>query len=1696
MPTNALTSTWSLGKNRRLDTKHVRTLCAIFTQGGLNRKAEENHLLVLCSRADVSRMMKHLQRQGQSIDPEIPEELPFFDEWLSVNRGNQAEVMAGQHRIKALEAYVQETGANEKELWWTCEFYDKDTLPLNLNLKLRVNRQDPAMADSHGQVWMQVVAASSQDPNLFRGKAAQVEDQMIDVLQLGSEKQFPTRRLATVWRNERWREMATRWCETSIGRATFKISTWDWMISYRIDDYWFTIFRSVLRTLSQLPGDATNEVELADWKKMSEFLGSTRTVDQVRTLFYPPSLSSSSSTTAQNTKRRPGFLTAIDDGRYQEMYKRILTTSQLRFTNIHRLICLSKDDGKVLFQVMSHVVAWLNANPTTTSYRRDNNKPPLRADIAAKLDHCSDRDVRDAEKRLGIFVWESDHHNSTSKAASILLQHEVLDFVLQRVADFKKPAVKLYLEQAPQQVDSAQYTKRFSHETWSGVLTIVQRWVGHDFSSEWMERPRDGHSVHDEQARSADARSSGSTHHLALTESLGDYIRGDPDLAADSASIMEKLGNEAFEAVLNRWLTQQQGQFRPDPAGSHYHEEASTSGPVTVTGPRITPDLYEEEQRVRAQEKAKNPGYDGRSTGVSGSGPDPKDASGSRNRPDTGTFARKSEAEYGQSASYWHVTAAFFAREEAARTTPQDRRVRQGDVASGRSNVFETIENRGVSKNNNQYRSARYTIIINAIDGHDSLLGEITEPEDCVPVGTAEESNDDGIESFAGTDFVDELYTDDGDLDEHGVSITAIEAQAVNKNDFKIDHSQGSFRMKPEDFIARASAPDFDAAQALEMFQRRYTIDYGRKTSGSRAANPEDRYYPIFHLDMIGIVGRPLRPITRRSGFFDNVTFTLRYWSSSYAGKHVSTNLPFDIRNRTFRIATAASREIWFIVMHPIQSQIDDLSGSHGQRRKRQKASRRSSAVEKNHAKVLAEYIIEIFTDGELLGEGVEPSWGLNDRRTSSLSYDKWTIFQTLFMKNWRTFSENHAYDRFWVDNEPAFHTYDCGANIEIKVNKEVEDLPMETRLRSESEDDEDSDSDSDSGSDSESDSASSEIGPEPDSEMEPGPELELEHETEHEPELEPELGSGIEPEPGSGLELESGSTLDPNDANAVDDHGDDGNGNLGDSTSSGNEVPTEGSRAGPGNDHAIYQEHLYSDGLEHLRTELEKKYNIDNIDQISYALAADINCIERNPSIRSPFQQEIDDGTLSLLADRRALVRHFGGLKGFTFYPLAFHPRYGNFSSPRPPPFLDDVCLVMRDNMSYRNSGADDVLSFGQFHAYSSDVKRTIRHSPEDLLPARGIATGALTLPPSEAKQRGYICARQQRLLRTLSGEQTPDQPSLTMPFAREGHRIRAAMSQRQIALRMEQVVTLRPSKLERRHRHFFTVLHPIFQLMRFFIKEKRAYTTVLRSFLPSIFPTILCSYAKLFELGLAEMHRRFLARAEKGLDLALSEAVAVLDRLGNYCFTGDTRVLMTTVLRPLLTMDSLKSCAWPYVSTKMLDFRGSSGKMDVVRWPRTRDEERKPILLHIASLEYHYGRVVAANCHSRVWFGQLGAEDIEHVGSANTFLGKILRGFWVPQMVAFMAHQLRIQLNQGARSGRDPAEHLRRSQRFGAVLDTWEQSKEPFSSGQFDKLFLGMADDSELMPLPAPSISNKARNDFASEIYEACLKGDETVV
>ena len=101
------------------------------------------------------------------------------------------------------------------------------------------------------------------------------------------------------------------------------------------------------------------------------------------------------------------------------------------------------------------------------------------------------------------------------------------------------------------------------------------------------------------------------------------------------------------------------------------------------------------------------------------------------------------------------------------------------------------------------------------------------------------------------------------------------------------------------------------------MLHRLYTVDYGSRRAGSKAADIADEYHPLFYLDYISIVGRPLQPITQTSErFFDNVTISFKNWDMPYASKH--SELPFDLEHRTFQLAEAATRETWFIVMHPI----------------------------------------------------------------------------------------------------------------------------------------------------------------------------------------------------------------------------------------------------------------------------------------------------------------------------------------------------------------------------------------------------------------------------------------------------------------------------------------------------------------------------------------------------------------------------------------------------------------------------------------------------------------------------------------------------------------------------------------------------------------------------------------------------------
>lgn len=77
--------------------------------------------------------------------------------------------------------------------------------------------------------------ASKQDESLFHGKKSEVEAQMLDLLRLGGNPNFPTGRLGTLWNNKSWASKITSYCSTTVGKDTFNISKWEQLASRRFD---------------------------------------------------------------------------------------------------------------------------------------------------------------------------------------------------------------------------------------------------------------------------------------------------------------------------------------------------------------------------------------------------------------------------------------------------------------------------------------------------------------------------------------------------------------------------------------------------------------------------------------------------------------------------------------------------------------------------------------------------------------------------------------------------------------------------------------------------------------------------------------------------------------------------------------------------------------------------------------------------------------------------------------------------------------------------------------------------------------------------------------------------------------------------------------------------------------------------------------------------------------------------------------------------------------------------------------------------------------------------------------------------------------------------------------------------------------------------------------------------------------------
>lgn len=230
VPFDALDPTWSQGTNRPINKQHVQRLYEILVEQTPDRESAEHHIRGKCKRADVDRMLRRAAAAPHSSTAPYAR----FDLWSEVNE-SKIELIAGQHRLQAFAEYARREKLPPDELWWVCEIYDDD-MPSAIDVKLRANRTNATLPDSHGRIWAEAAALAASQPSFFVGTSTAVEREMVARLKLDSRVRFPISRMVTLWQNRRWRGMISRWCATSLGEATFNISTWDEMARCRIDE--------------------------------------------------------------------------------------------------------------------------------------------------------------------------------------------------------------------------------------------------------------------------------------------------------------------------------------------------------------------------------------------------------------------------------------------------------------------------------------------------------------------------------------------------------------------------------------------------------------------------------------------------------------------------------------------------------------------------------------------------------------------------------------------------------------------------------------------------------------------------------------------------------------------------------------------------------------------------------------------------------------------------------------------------------------------------------------------------------------------------------------------------------------------------------------------------------------------------------------------------------------------------------------------------------------------------------------------------------------------------------------------------------------------------------------------------------------------------------------------------------------------
>ena len=203
---------------------------------------------------------------------------------------------------------------------------------------------------------------------------------------------------------------------------------------------------------SEIQGQCGVDVPLPEWNKLASLPGE-RSVHSVQELFYPGLKSEVES--QPSSTRQHDFFPNLSDDAYFVLYQFVLLEPARLFLNIQALLKTTKQEGKLMSIVMSHVSQWVNKDPNKV-LDRDNNKPLLRADLIPAL-RAKYGDKADEKSRV--------------------LEQRILNNVRKNASEFTSVTLEHYLHEYSG-ADGDAYGARFGHKVWRDVLSLVTSFVG------------------------------------------------------------------------------------------------------------------------------------------------------------------------------------------------------------------------------------------------------------------------------------------------------------------------------------------------------------------------------------------------------------------------------------------------------------------------------------------------------------------------------------------------------------------------------------------------------------------------------------------------------------------------------------------------------------------------------------------------------------------------------------------------------------------------------------------------------------------------------------------------------------------------------------------------------------------------------------------------------------------------------------------------------------------------------------------------------------------------------------------------------------------------------------------------------------------------------------------------------------------